>query len=107
MESNILYWDKVNSKAQEDIICAAFVAFLWTLCYIWKVLVPELTYICGVKNLESKKCAIYTIENNKMEDDKNDQSSCTIDIEELKTKIIDLENTEKDPPKYTELFPTV
>ena len=29
----------------------------------------------------------------------------TIDIEELKTKI-DLENTEKDPPKYTELFAT-
>ena len=114
-----VYWDKLNCEdktkfANNGILrIIILLAFPYcSLCFFWKIIVPHLRYNCGTKNLESNK-----IDKNKMEDGKSGESSCKIDIEELKKNVsvsvtsdpenmLDLDNTENDPPKYTELFPT-
>ena len=100
-------WDDIPTL----FVTATFASFYCGICYIWKVSVPNIWYgIFGGKNLESKTT-------NEKEDVKSEQSSCKIEIEKLKKDVlssetldsdkkVDLENIEKDLPKYSELFVT-
>jgi len=116
-------WDNVDVSEGKTVtsVHVSFAMIYCTLCYIWKILVPQLRYVCGArqtsgsdpKNLESG-----TVNKND-EEEKTEPSSCTIDIGTLEkdvstaetseinsncaSEVDDSDKTEKEPPKYSEL----
>ena len=75
---------------------AAFGIIYFTLCYIWKDLVPQIRYLYGAK--ETRDSAPKNLEsdtvNKNDEEDKTEPSTCTIDIGTLEKDVSTPETSE-------------